>query len=277
MKIIEKNNKLKDFLIQIKKNGQKIGLIPTMGSIHKGHLSLIKECQRLDLFSVVSIFVNPTQFNEKEDFDNYPRKKEKDIKNLKNIDTDLLFFPSVQDLYPHGIKSEKTIIEYRNILCDKFRPGHFDGVTTIVNSLLKLINPEHAFFGEKDFQQLKIIQKIIEHSNLQIIIHPCNSIRMSNGMSFSSRYDNFKLLQKIILDKSAIYIMKCINQLKKNFDIKILENLEKNLKQINIKKIDYLEVRDELSLSLIIKNKKTRLFIAFYIDDIRIIDNFKLY
>jgi len=277
MKIIEKNNKLQEFLIQIKKNGQKIGLIPTMGSIHKGHLSLIKECQKLGLFSVVSIFVNPTQFNEKEDFDNYPRKKEKDIINLKSIDTDLLFFPSVQDLYPHGIKSEKTIIEYRNILCDKFRPGHFDGVTTVVNSLLKLINPEHAFFGEKDFQQLKIIQKIIEHSNSLIIVHPCNSIRMSNGMSFSSRYDNFKLLQKIILDKSAIYIMKCINQLKENIDIKILENLEKNLKQINIKKIDYLEVRDELSLSLVIKNKKTRLFIAFYIDNIRIIDNFKLY
>jgi|TARA_B110000196_G_scaffold62546_1_gene52190 pantoate--beta-alanine ligase len=277
MKIIEKNNKLQEFLIQIKKNGQKIGLIPTMGSIHKGHLSLIKECQKLGLFSVVSIFVNPTQFNEKEDFDNYPRKKEKDIINLKSIDTDLLFFPSVQDLYPHGIKSEKTIIEYRNILCDKFRPGHFDGVTTVVNSLLKLINPEHAFFGEKDFQQLKIIQKIIEHSNSQIIVHPCNSIRMSNGMSFSSRYDNFKLLQKIILDKSAIYIMKCINQLKENIDIKIIENLEKNLKQINIKKIDYLEVRDELSLSLVVKNKKTRLFIAFYIDNIRIIDNFKLY
>ena len=277
MKIIEKNNKLQEFLIQIKKNGQKIGLIPTMGSIHKGHLSLIKECQKLGLFSVVSIFVNPTQFNEKEDFDNYPRKKEKDIINLKSIDTDLLFFPSVQDLYPHGIKSEKTIIEYRNILCDKFRPGHFDGVTTVVNSLLKLINPEHAFFGEKDFQQLKIIQKIIEHSNSLIIVHPCNSIRMSNGMSFSSRYDNFKLLQKIILDKSAIYIMKCINQLKENIDIKILENLEKNLKQINIKKIDYLEVRDELSLSLVVKNKKTRLFIAFYIDNIRIIDNFKLY
>ena len=277
MKIIEKNNKLQEFLIQIKKNGQKIGLIPTMGSIHKGHLSLIKECQKLGLFSVVSIFVNPTQFNEKEDFDNYPRKKEKDIINLKSIDTDLLFFPSVQDLYPHGIKSEKTIIEYRNILCDKFRPGHFDGVTTVVNSLLKLINPEHAFFGEKDFQQLKIIQKIIEHSNSQIIVHPCNSIRMSNGMSFSSRYDNFKLLQKIILDKSAIYIMKCINQLKENIDIKILENLEKNLKKINIKKIDYIEVRDELSLSLVVKNKKTRLFIAFYIDNIRIIDNFKLY
>ena len=180
-------------------------------------------------------------------------------------------------MYPHGIKSEKTIIEYRNILCDKFRPGHFDGVTTVVNSLLKLINPEHAFFGEKDFQQLKIIQKIIEHSNSQIIVHPCNSIRMSNGMSFSSRYDNFKLLQKIILDKSAIYIMKCINQLKENIDIKILENLEKNLKQINIKKIDYLEVRDELSLSLVVKNKKTRLFIAFYIDNIRIIDTYKLY
>ena len=236
MQIIEKNNKLQDFLIQIKKNGQKIGLIPTMGSIHEGHLSLIKECQKLNLFSVVSIFVNPTQFNEKEDFNNYPREKEEDIKKLKNIDTDLLFFPSTQDLYPHGIKSEKTITEYRNILCDIFRPGHFDGVTTVVNSLLRLVNPERAFFGEKDFQQLKIIQKVIEYNKSQTIMHPCNSIRMSNGMSFSSRYNNFKSLQKIILDKSAICIMKCINQLKENIDSKILENLEKNLKQINIKK-----------------------------------------
>ena len=277
MKIIEKNNKLKDFLVQIKKNGQKIGFIPTMGSIHKGHLSLIEESKKLDLFSVVSIFINPTQFNKKEDFNNYPRGKEKDINKLKSIETDLLFLPLTQDLYPNGIKRKKTIFEYRDILCDKFRPGHFDGVTTVVNSLLKLVNPEHAFFGEKDFQQLKIIQKIIEHSNLQTLIHPCDSIRMSNGMSFSSRYNNFKLLQNNILDKSAFHIMKSIDNLKENIDIKILENLEKKLKKINIKKIDYLEVRDELNLSLIVKNKKTRLFISFYIDDIRIIDNFKLY
>ena len=277
MKILENKSKIDDFLSDIRKKGQKIGLIPTMGSIHEGHLSLIEECKKLGFFSLVTIFINPTQFDETDDYDQYPRNKIQDIKFLDKIDTDLLFFPSSEDLYPFGISSKKTILSYRNILCDKFRPGHFDGVTTVVNSLFNLINPDHVFFGEKDFQQLKLIEKIIENDNLAILIHPCISIRMSNGMSFSSRYNNFNSLQEKIFDNAASKIMISLSELKMKVDVKIVEKLKEQLKEININEIDYLEIRDENNLLPSVENKNSRLFLAFYIDGIRIVDNFILY
>ena len=277
MKILENKSKIDDFLSEIRKKGQKIGLIPTMGSIHEGHLSLIEECKKLGYFSLVTIFINPTQFDETDDYDQYPRNKIQDIKFLDKIDTDLLFFPSSEDLYPFGISSKKTILSYRNILCDKFRPGHFDGVTTVVNSLFNLINPDHVFFGEKDFQQLKLIEKLIENNNFPILIHPCISIRMSNGMSFSSRYNNFNSLQEKIFDNAASKIMISLSELKMKADVNILEKLKEQLKEININKIDYLEIRDENNLLPSVENKNSRLFLAFYINNIRIVDNFILY
>ena len=277
MKILENKSKIDDFLSYIRKKGQKIGLIPTMGSIHNGHLSLIEECKKLGYFSLVTIFVNPTQFDETDDYDQYPRNRSQDIKFLDKINTDLLLFPSFKDLYPFGTSSKKTILSYRNILCDKFRPGHFDGVTTVVNSLFNLINPDHVFFGEKDFQQLKLIEKLIENNNFSILIHPCTSIRMSNGMSFSSRYNNFNSLQEKIFDNAASKIMVSLSELKMRVDVKIVEKLKEHLKEININEIDYLEIRDENSLLSSVENKNSRLFLAFYIDNIRIVDNFILY
>ncbi len=277
MKILENKSKIDDFLSKIRKKGQKIGLIPTMGSIHEGHLSLIEECKKLGYFSLVTIFINPTQFDETDDYDQYPRNRNQDIKFLDKIDTDLLFFPFSEDLYPFGISSKKTILNYRDILCDKFRPGHFDGVTTVVKSLFSLINPDHVFFGEKDFQQLKLIEKIIENDNLAILIHPCISIRMSNGMSFSSRYNNFNSLQEKIFDNAASKIMISLSELKMKINVNILEKLKEQLKKINVNEIDYLEIRDENNLLPSIENKNSRLFLAFYIGSIRIIDNFILY
>lgn len=277
MKILENNSKIDDFLSKIRKKDQKIGLIPTMGSIHQGHLSLIEECKKLGYFSLVTIFVNPTQFDETDDYDQYPRNRSQDIKFLDKIHTDLLFFPSAEDLYPFGIHSKKTILNYRNILCDKFRPGHFDGVTTVVNSLFNLINPDHVFFGEKDFQQLKLIEKIIESNHFPILIHPCVSVRMPNGMSFSSRYNNFNSLQEKIFDNAASKIMVSLSELKMKVDVKMVEKLKKQLKEININEIDYLEIREENNLLPSVENKNSRLFLAFHIGDIRIVDNFILY
>jgi pantoate--beta-alanine ligase len=277
MEILENTNKLEASLDEIRRKGQEIGLIPTMGSIHRGHLSLIEKSKKLGYFSVVTIFINPTQFNQLSDYDQYPRNKEEDIKFLEKIDSDLLFFPSIKDLYPNDIKSKKTILDYRDILCDKFRPGHFDGVTTVVKSLFNLVYPDHAFFGEKDFQQLKLIQKIIEKDALPILIHPCNSVRMQNGMSFSSRYKNFLPQQEEIFHKAASKIMTSLNKLNKKIHIKIIKELKEELNKININKIDYIEIRDEINLSPTSNNKSARLFLAFYIDEIRIIDNFILY
>ena len=277
MKILDNKTELLAFLKNIKKKDTKVGLIPTMGSIHDGHLSLIKTCQRLGYFSLVTIFVNPTQFNDLSDYQMYHRDDHNDKKSLESSNTDLLFFPTTENLYPDGIKSEKTIFEYRDILCDIFRPGHFDGVTTVVESLFKLIKPDHVFFGEKDFQQLKIIKKMLDNNNSSIRMHSCPSIRMSNGMSFSSRYKKFSISEEFFFNNVASLLLNFINNLKKNFNINAIDNLKNKLYKNGIKKIDYLEVRSEINLQLSSENNNSRLFIAFYIGKIRIVDNFILY
>ena len=277
MKIIENKSELKDFLTQIRKKGHKIGLIPTMGSIHEGHLSLIRASKKLGYYCLVTIFVNPTQFDKYDDFNKYPRDYIKDKNNLEDSPTDLLFLPSTDDIYPNGIKSEKTVHDYRGILCDNYRNGHFDGVTTVVNSLFNLINPEYVFFGEKDFQQLKIVQKVIENNKYSIVMYPCSSVRMSNGMSFSSRYKNFSIEEKKIFQISANILIKFINDLKKNFDLKILEDLKIKLKNNELIKIDYVEIKNEIDLMPAFEKNNSRLFVAFHIGKIRVIDNFILY
>jgi len=277
MEILENKKNLNVFLSNVREKRHKIGLIPTMGSIHEGHLSLVEKAKNINCFSLATIFINPTQFNDKKDFDQYPHNRDLDIARLKQVQCNALYFPQTEELYPNGIKSQKTIFDYRDILCDKFRPGHFDGVTTVVKSLFEIIKPDHAFFGEKDFQQLKLIQKIVEKNKFPILIHSCDSVRMLNGISFSSRYKNFQSSQETTFDNAASKIMNSLLPLKKKIDVKILENLKKELINNNIKKIDYLEVRDEINLLPTVENQKARLFVAFYIDDIRIIDNFVLY
>ena len=277
MKILENKRELDELLAKIRTNGTKIGLIPTMGSIHNGHLSLVENSMKENFFSITSIFVNPTQFNDLKDFKKYPQNKKQDIEKLNTVKCDAVFFPQIEELYPEGIKRKKTISKYRDILCDKFRPGHFDGVTTVVKSLFDIVTPDAVFFGEKDFQQLKIIKELIKKNNLPIQLIDCPSVRSKNGMSLSSRYNNFNTNQEILFNKISLKINDCVNLLKKQIDINNLKNLNQYLEEDKKIKVDYLEVRDDDELLLTQKNKNARLFISFYIEDIRIIDNFKLY
>ena len=277
MKILENKRELDELLAKIRTNGTKIGLIPTMGSIHNGHLSLVENSMKENFFSITSIFVNPTQFNDLKDFKKYPQNKKQDIEKLNTVKCDAVFFPQIEELYPEGIKRKKTISKYRDILCDKFRPGHFDGVTTVVKSLFDIVTPDTVFFGEKDFQQLKIIKELIKKNNLPIQLIDCPSVRSKNGMSLSSRYNNFNTNQEILFNQISLKINDCVNLLKKQIDINNLKNLNQYLEEHKKIKVDYLEVRDDDELLLTQKNKNARLFISFYIEDIRIIDNFKLY
>ena len=277
MKILENKRELDELLAKIRTKGTKIGLIPTMGSIHNGHISLVENSMKENFFSITSIFVNPTQFNDLKDFKKYPQNKKQDIEKLNTVKCDAVFFPQIEELYPEGIKRKKTISKYRDILCDKFRPGHFDGVTTVVKSLFDIVTPDAVFFGEKDFQQLKIIKELIKKNNLTIQLIDCPSVRSKNGMSLSSRYSNFNTNQEILFNQISLKINDCVNLLKKQIDINNLKNLNQYLEEDKKIKVDYLEVRDDDELLLTQKNKNARLFISFYIEDIRIIDNFKLY
>jgi len=277
MKIVKNLSEISEIVSDLYKNQKKINLIPTMGNIHKGHLSLITEANKFEGINLVSIFINPAQFNDIDDFKNYPKTFEKDLEILSKTRCKIIFAPDKEAIYPKGVNSDKKIFKYRNILCDLVRFGHFDGVTTIVEILFDLIKPSKVFFGEKDFQQLKIIERLIIQNELKIDLIKCPSIRDLNGMSLSSRYSSFTQDQKIKFSQCASIIKSNLINLKKNFNQTILDNLQDELKGIGISKIDYCEVRDEDDLNLSKIKQRSRLFLAFYINKIRVIDNFILY
>ena len=179
MKIVKKISEIKQIVSDLQKNKKEINLVPTMGSIHAGHLSLLSEAKKFDGINIVSIFVNPAQFNNIEDFNNYPNTFKEDVEKLSKTNCDIIFAPNKNEIYPESIKTKKIVFEYRGILCDLFRLGHFDGVTTIVNILFNLLKPSKVFFGEKDFQQLKIIEQLIFQNNMKIDLVKCSSIRDS--------------------------------------------------------------------------------------------------
>ena len=277
MKIIRKTDELQQILVLIKDKGQSIGSVLTMGNLHDGHLSLIKEAQLNNDFVVTSIFINPTQFNNETDFSSYPKTIDDDIAELEKIGCDLLFLPEIQEIYPGDLLKQNIVNNFRGILCDKYRPGHFDGVTTVVDIFFSIIKPNASYFGEKDFQQIKIIQELVKIKNHNIKIVSCPSIRDDRGMSLSSRNSKFTNDQSKIFNQLGSKIYEFINLCKKKSSNINLDNFKKQILENSINKIDYIEIRNENNLDITNISSKSRLFIALYIGEIRIIDNFKLY
>ena len=277
MKIIRKTNELEQILVLIKDKGQSIGSVLTMGNLHDGHLSLIKEAQLNNDFVVTSIFINPTQFNNETDFSSYPKTIDDDIAKLEKIGCDLLFLPEIQEIYPGDLLKQNIVNNFRGILCDKYRPGHFDGVTTVVDIFFSIIKPNASYFGEKDFQQIKIIQELVKIKNHNIKIVSCPSIRDDRGMSLSSRNSKFTNDQSKIFNQLGSKIYEFINLCKKKSSNINFDDFKKQILVNSINKIDYIEIRNENNLEITDVSSKARLFIALYIGEIRIIDNFKLY
>ena len=277
MQIIKKISKINEIIDNLEKKKSKINLIPTMGNIHVGHLSLLNEANINGGVNIVSIFINPTQFNKEKDYVNYPQTFEEDVRKLSAANCHYLFIPTIKDVYPNGLLSINSVSKFRNILCDNFRAGHFDGVTTIVKILFDICKPTNVFFGEKDFQQLKIIEQLIDQQKMPITLVKCPSILSSNKMSLSSRYLNFSNYQKNQFDLCARIINKKIIDLKKNINPNIIQRIKDELHTAGVSKIDYCEIREEENLDMSQTTIQSRLFIAFYIDEIRVIDNFILY
>ena len=277
MKIIRKTNELEQILVLIKDKGQSIGSVLTMGNLHDGHLSLIKEAQLNNDFVVTSIFINPTQFNNETDFSSYPKTIDDDIAKLEKTSCDLLFLPEIQEIYPEDLLKQNIVKNFRGILCDKYRPGHFDGVTTVVDIFFSIIKPNASYFGEKDFQQIKIIQELVKIKNHNIKIVSCPSIRDDRGMSLSSRNSKFTNDQSKIFNQLGSKIYEFINLCKKKSSNINFDDFKKQILENSINKIDYIEIRNENNLEITDVSYESRLFIALYIGEIRIIDNFKLY
>ena len=268
---------LKNNLNNLKKN-KKIGLVPTMGSIHDGHLALVKKSKKLKYFTVVTIFVNPAQFNNPNDLKNYPSQEKKDLEILKKYQVDLVFIPKVQQIYPSGYSTYVKEINYSDILCGQFRKNHFSGVLTIVLKLFLMVQPYAAFFGEKDFQQLFLIKKMKKDLNLNVKIISVPTVRDANGLALSSRNkllnaENLEIAKEIYLNLNKTRYLHYKN-------IKDLEtHLKKQFKKSGLINIEYLEVRESDTLELpknLNRRKILRVFVAVYLDNVRIIDNYKL-
>ena len=251
-----------------------IGFVPTMGGIHKGHLSLINKSKKLCKKTIVSIFVNPKQFNNKNDLKSYPRNIKKDLKILKkNKKVDFVYIPNTNDIYKNNNKSKIKLNKKDKILCALYRKGHFEGVLDVMDRLTKIVKPNKIFMGEKDFQQLYLVKNFLEKKYKTKII-ACRTIRDKNKIALSSR--NI-LLSKSDLIKAAKIQQKLINikrNIKKNQNINNFLIYNKKLLEKNFNvKIDYLELRNEKDLKLSKKIYYSRLFIAYYLKNIRLIDN----
>jgi pantoate--beta-alanine ligase len=237
LKIFKTRSEITQYLEEQKKAGKSIGFIPTMGALHKGHLSLISEAGKLSDCVVCSIFVNPTQFNDPSDLAKYPRPILKDIELLQQTNCDVLFNPEVSEIYPEPQNWHIDLGELENILEGKFRPGHYQGVTQIVYKLFMIVKPDYAFFGQKDYQQCMIIQKMIDQLSLpvKLVINPI--IRDEDGLAMSSRNIHLSESERA----HALILSQTLTELKNKFDLNQMEDLIQNAKA-NINKEPYIEL-----------------------------------
>ena len=267
--------------ISLFKKKHTIGFVPTMGALHQGHLSLIQQAKKNTDIIVVSIFVNPTQFDNKEDLDNYPITLENDLKLLKSVGCDIVFTPSIKEIYADTIRSKH--FDFGSIAQEmegKFRNGHFDGVGTIVNRLFDIIQPDKAFFGEKDFQQLQIIKKLVEIENKNIEIIGCPIFRELDGLAMSSRNERLTPAYR----KAAPFIFETLQKVQQKFDIKNAVEITNWVKEMfdkhPILELEYFTIANESDLKTLTneiqKNQTYRAFIAVFAGDIRLIDNIDL-
>lgn len=278
MKILKTITSLSKELELLRGFNNSIGFVPTMGSLHDGHLSLVKKSLKENKSTVVSIFVNPTQFNSNEDLSSYPIQIEKDCFLLKNISTDILvFIPSVEEIYPNGLEIQQFNFKGLDRYMEgTFRKTHFNGVATVVKSLLNTVNPTASYFGKKDFQQFKIIELIFKDYN----IIGCETVRDKNGLALSSR-------NKLLTSESRLSASKIYNNLifvKTNlgkFSVeKHQEMITNNINSNKNMSLEYFVIADENKLEPTLKLKnsvKYRSFIAVFVDGVRLIDNIALY
>ena len=262
------------------KNGATIGFVPTMGALHEGHLSLVEKAKKENEIVVVSIFVNPTQFDNADDLVNYPKTLEKDLSLLKAANCDIVFTPTPEEIYANDIQSQSFDFDGLEFQMEgKFRAGHFNGVGTIVERLFEVVKPHKAYFGEKDFQQIQIIRKMVEKRNLPVKIIACPIHREQDGLAMSSRNMRLTIAQRA----AAPFIYETLKKAKIKFGTKnaseVLNWVENEFKNHPILRLEYIEIADEETLLPVeTKNpsKKYRAFIAVFAGNVRLIDNISL-
>ncbi|MBD79330.1 MAG: pantoate--beta-alanine ligase [Crocinitomicaceae bacterium] len=279
MKIVETITEIKNELSKVRKLNKTIGFVPTMGALHEGHLQLVKRSIRESGFTVVSIYVNPTQFNDPNDLNAYPRNLSEDVEKLKSVGCDLLFYPSNEAIYPQGYKLINIDLDdLENVLEGKYRPGHFDGVVTVVSRFFQIIEPNQAYFGEKDYQQLLIVQKVADSVSREIKIVPCPIEREVGGLAMSSRNKRLSDKQKLEAQVLSKVLEQSRSKIKK-WSISETENWAiKQLNQNSNLELEYFKIVDQDNLKVVKLQGKEglRAFVAAMIGGVRLIDNMKL-
>lgn len=273
--------KLKVYLNTLRVEKKSIGFVPTMGALHDGHISLVQQSVQDNDVTICSIFVNPIQFNNKKDLEKYPRAMVKDKKMLEDSGCDIVFNPSENEMYPEPIEAKYNFGSLETVMEGQFRPGHFNGVAVVVKRLFDIVEPDVAYFGQKDYQQLAVIKKLIEIENLHIKIVGCPIVREFDGLAMSSR--NTRLNEKERKEASFIYNMlkEAKEQLLCNTPVKDVKNyIQDRFDSNSWFQLEYFEVAEPNRLEpvqVIKEQEKARLFIAAYLGDIRLIDNLEIY
>ncbi len=281
MLVFTKKTELISHLNSLRSKEKTVGFVPTMGALHEGHLSLLKQALQQNDVVVISIFVNPTQFNNPDDLAKYPRSLSEDMDKIKSVsESIILFTPTVDEIYNGNTTVEHFDFDGLEFQMEgKFRPGHFDGVGTIVKCFFEIILPTNAYFGEKDFQQLRIIQKMVEKHAIPVSVVPCPVFREPNGLAMSSR--NERLSEQERSDAAIIY--KTISEAKNIFPThtiaEIKEYVSMHIHTIPSFELEYFEIAEEATLIPIMhkdSTKKYRAFIAVFVNNIRFIDTISL-
>ncbi len=270
---------LRSFLDEQKTGGKRAGFVPTMGALHEGHLSLMQKAKAENDFLVVSIFVNPIQFNNPDDLKKYPCDVENDKRLLESVDCDVLFLPSKEEMYPEPVTKMYDFGDLATMMEGIFRPGHFNGVAVVVHKLFNIVNPDRAYFGEKDFQQLAIIKKMVEIEHIPIEIVPCPIMREADGLAMSSRNVRLTPEQR----KKAPFIYQTLLEAKrrrKHLCAKPLRQMIINLFDANENfRLEYFEIVDDQNLQPIQNwndNVGTVACVAAWMGDVRLIDNIRI-
>lgn len=280
MQIFKKKSSLIHCLSLLKEKNKQIGFVPTMGALHKGHQSLVEKSLKNNDVTVVSIFVNPTQFNNPDDLKKYPKTLKEDLELLENVDCDFVFIPSVEEIYAQTVLSKSYSFDgIENQMEGKFRSGHFDGVATIVQAFFEIIKPNTSYFGEKDFQQLQVVKKLAEKENIPVKVIGCPIYRENDGLAMSSR--NIRLSKEQRNEAPFIYqTLKKVVAFAKTKSIKDVYKFVKNEFATTSLELEYFTIAEENTLAEVSEinfDKKTRAFIAVNIGGIRLIDNISLW
>ena len=280
MHVLTNINALEQLLDSFRDMGKHIGFVPTMGALHDGHLSLVKQAQKNCNIVVCSIFINPTQFNDSNDLENYPVTIEQDVKLLKQQSCDVLFLPSVNEMYPKGLRTKQyQLNDLDKVLEGRKRPGHFDGVCTIVHRLFSIVKPNFAYFGEKDFQQVAVIKQMVKSLSLSVKIKTGNTVREWDGLAKSSRNTLLDTTQR----EKAITVYKNLTVVKSLFGKMDCETLKEMVKEDINKtddmKLDYIEIVNPQTFKPLQgkgNNEEAVALIAVFLGNVRLIDNLSL-